>query len=203
VADVVERCIEATAAMEAPPIVVAHDAGAALALRLAPVVRAPAAVLIAPVLPGYGARRALLGGVRRAAACVLGRSLGPPAGPAAAILFHGADAATRTLIESRVVEEDGRFLHDLLGGRTPRLEIAGRLPVLVASGHDDAVVPPAMARAVASDLGASVTLLPGGHWLPVENGWRETIGQVHRWIIRTLGDPLLLYWEENDEGEAE
>ncbi len=204
VAAVVEQCVKIAAGMEAPPILVAHDAGATLALRLAPVVRAPATVLIAPVLPGHGGRRALLGGVRRAAACVLGRRLGPPVGPAAEVIFHGAGASTRNLIESRVVEDDGRFLYDLLRERVPPLDVAGRLPVLVVSGNDDAVLPPARARAVASDLGGSVFVLPGGHWLPVEDGWRETIGQVHRWIVRTLGDALLLFLEEmeSDQGET-
>jgi len=203
VSEVVERCVKTVAAMDAPPIVVAHDAGAVLALRLVRILGAPAAVLMAPVLPGYGMRRALIGGVRRAAASVLGRCLGPPEGPAAEALFRGADAATRELIQSRVVDEDGRFLYDLLRGGEPPLEIAGRLPVLVVSGSDDAVVPPAVAHAVASDLGGSFIVLPGGHWLPMEEGWRETIGQVHRWIVHTLGDPLLLFREEDGEEETQ
>jgi len=37
----------------------------------------------------------------------------------------------------------------------------------------------------------------------MEEGWRETIGQVHRWIVHTLGDPLLLFREEDGEEETQ
>jgi pimeloyl-ACP methyl ester carboxylesterase len=201
VTEIVERCVKTVTAMDATPILVAHDAGAVVALDLAAAVEPPAIVLISPVLPGYAARRALLGGVGRAAAALLGWRLGLPEGPAAAALFHGTDAATAALIQSRVVDENGRFLYDLLRGSVPRIVTARRLPALVVSGGDDVVVPPAVAHAVASDLGGSVIVLSGGHWLPVEDGWRETIGQVHRWIVHTLGDPLLLFREETEDDE--
>jgi pimeloyl-ACP methyl ester carboxylesterase len=199
VSEVLEQCVTTVLAMNARPIVVAHDAGAALALRMARAVQAPAAVLIAPVLPGYAARRRLVGGIRRAAACVLGRPLDLPAGPAGATLFEGTDALVREVVRARAVSEDGTFLYSLLREPVPQPEIAGHLPVLVLCGNDDPVVPPAAAKAVASDLGGVLVALPGGHWLPVEAGWRETVGQVHRWIVRTLGDPLLLFREETDE----
>lgn len=202
VSDVVERCVRIVATMDAPPIVVAHDAGATVALGIARVVAAPAIVLIAPVLPGYGMRRLLLGGIGRAAACVLGRRLGPPVGAAAGALFHGIDATTKASIQSRVVDLPGRLLYELLRGGESRPEGAGRPPLLVVSGGSDAVVPPESAGAIARDLDGAIIVPPGGHWLPVEAAWRDTTGQLHRWIVHTLGDPLLLFREEDGDDGA-
>ena len=59
-ADVVGRCQGVARAMPAPPVLVAHDAGAAVALRIAAALGSPAVAVINPVLPGRAARRLAL-----------------------------------------------------------------------------------------------------------------------------------------------
>jgi pimeloyl-ACP methyl ester carboxylesterase len=197
VAAVLAQCLAVAQAMPEPPILVAHDSGAALAIRLARDASVRALVLIAPAMPGTGALRVALGAVGRAWAGIRGRPLGPPGGAAAAALLAGTDAEAVDLLRQRFVPEPGRLAYDLLRGRL----VAGptSAPLLVIGGARDAVTPPAAVARVAETLGGSSVILPGAHWLPIEARWRETTNCVHRWIVRTLGAPILLLREEEDE----
>ena len=85
--DLVAQCVAVAHAMPAAPVVVAHDAGAAVALQVASQINAAAVVLMAPALPGSGALRVALGSLRRAVSAIFGRPLTPPTGPAAAPFF--------------------------------------------------------------------------------------------------------------------
>jgi non-heme chloroperoxidase len=199
---VMERCVRIAGRMRERPILVGHDAGAVIALHLMGAVTPPAVVLLAPTLPGYGAMGRVLGGIRRIAGAILGRRIAPPSGRAAAVLFAGADAPATEMLRARLVEEEGRFVYQLLRGGMPGRAAPPRPPVLIVGGADDVIAPPDVVRAAAGDLGASSLVLPGGHWLPLEENWRETTGRVHRWIVQTLGDPLLLYRDDVENGEA-
>lgn len=194
--DLLAQCVDVARTMGASPVVVGHDAGAMVALHLTARVEVQALVLMAPLLPGYGALRAALG-AGRALAVLLGRPLKPPAGPSALAFFAGTEARTREILRARLIAEPGRVVYALLRGS---FDPPGRLPpVLVLGGVDDAVAPSDVVRAVARAVDGDALIVPGGHWLPVEERWKETANRVHRWLVKTLGDPLLLLREESEE----
>ncbi len=202
VADLVARIETVVCAMPAPPVMVAHDVGAALALRAAAAVGVRALVLVAPALPGQGALRLAIGSMGRALRSSLGWPLDPPTGPAAS--YHGTTTpGLAGFLRGRLVPEPGRVVYDLLRGRLEALVLATLPPALVIGGTRDPVVPAHAVIATARALGAEHALLAGGHWLPLEEGWRDTTACLHRWIVRRLGAELLLLRdEEGDGGDA-
>ena len=51
----------------------------------------------------------------------------------------------------------------------------------------------------AQSLGAELRVAPGaGHALPWEPGWEGRAHTVHRWLMQTLGEPLLATVDEED-----
>jgi pimeloyl-ACP methyl ester carboxylesterase len=202
--DLLGRCQGVARAMPAPPVLVAHDAGAVIALRIAAALGSPAVALINPVLPGRAARRLAFGDLRRTLTALRGRSLEPPSGPGAgADLVDCRDEATRAFVRARLVAEPGRVVYDLLKGRLGDDDVRDLPPTLVIGGNRDATLPVATIAGIARGLGGDDAILDGGHWLPVEVSWQSTANCVHRWVVRTLGEPFLLMRELEEEGEEE
>lgn len=66
-------------------------------------------------------------------------------------------------------------------------------PVLVIAGMDDRVIPVEAVRQRARLLGAEFKEYPGhGHWMLEEEGWEEVVNDIHRWVVRRLGEEILL-----------
>jgi pimeloyl-ACP methyl ester carboxylesterase len=203
-AGLVGRCEDVARSMPAPPVLVAHDAGAAVALRIAAAVGSPAVTLINPVLPGKTARRLAFGDLWRTLTALRGRPLPPPRGSVAgADLVDCRDDATRAFVRTRLVPEPGRVVYGLLKGRLGNDDLRDLPPTLVIGGNRDATLPMTTIGSVARDLGGDSAILDGGHWLPVEVNWQSTANCVHRWVVRTLGEPFLIMreWEEDGEGQ--
>lgn len=200
----VDRCGTIAREMPAPPVIVGHDLGAAVALRVARALAAPAVVLIAPLLPGSRGRRLAFGGLPRTVAAMVGRALTPPGDPVGRLLAECDDPVGRALIGTRLVDEDGQEVYDLLRGRVRVEEIGVLPPTLVIGGSRDTLVPEATIREMAGEIGGDSVILDGGHWLPIEATWQSTANCFHRWLVRTLGEPLLLLrGDENEDGEED
>ncbi len=182
---------QAVAAMDAPPIIVGHDLGGLLALRLAAGARA--VVVLAPWVARPHANpsaRALLG-VLGPLRLRLRRSL--PAPRVGGRAYCG-DPWRASATESTAVLGALLFAEITLP-TTPS-------PKLIVAGGRDPFVPVAAAERLAHATGADLLVDPaGGHLLPVEGGWERRAGRVHRWCIQALGDPLLALREEEEEGE--
>lgn len=200
---VLDRCATVARAMPAAPVIVGHDLGAAVALRVAAALRSPALVLIAPVLPGRESRRLAFGGLSRTLAALLGRDLTPPSDRAGALFAECADAAGLELIRTGLVDEPGQDVHDLLKGRMRVNELGAVPPTLIIGGNRDPLVPETVITDRARELGGDSVILEGGHWLPVESTWQSTCNCFHRWLVRTLGEPFLLMREDWEEGARE
>jgi pimeloyl-ACP methyl ester carboxylesterase len=185
--------IEAVArAMPAPPVLVMHDTGLVLGSALASHVDVPAFVALAPVLPGrVPLRRGLAGVLTRWRAEV---SMPPPRG-------RGADALIGSVprARERLVADSAPIVRALAAGRVVVAPPAGR-PGLVLAGDRDAITPPAIAAELAGRFGWDARSYPGrGHLLQLETGWEEVGGDLHRWIVRTLGADLLALLEDDEE----
>jgi pimeloyl-ACP methyl ester carboxylesterase len=199
--DLVARCGQMIAAMPAPPVVIAHDAGAALALRVARAFPVRALVLLSPVLPGSGALRAVLGSLPRVLRAIYGRPLDPPRADMDRVFYAGIAPETAAVIRGRLVPQPGRIAYDLLRGRFDAAAVRPVPPTLIVAGTGDAVLPAAAASRLAVALGGEHVVVPGAHWLPIEATWRDATSRVHRWMVRCLGAPLLLFRDEEEAGE--
>ena len=175
-----------------PPIVVAHDAGAIVALAVAAKVPVRALVLVSPLVPGAPGTHAVTWSRGLAWALVRRRPLGPPSGRAEAAYLNGLASDVR----STVAAEDPRLLSEL--ARRSRIRRPSAMPpTLVLRGGADPVVSDDDVRRLSGELGADLVEIPGhGHWLPAAPAWQECVHRVHRWLVQRLGeDNLELYAE--------
>jgi pimeloyl-ACP methyl ester carboxylesterase len=68
-----------------------------------------------------------------------------------------------------------------------------RCPVLAISGADDRVASPTSLRETARQLGADIREYPShGHWIIGEGGGEEIVREIHRWLVKELGEEILL-----------
>jgi pimeloyl-ACP methyl ester carboxylesterase len=79
------------------------------------------------------------------------------------------------------------------------------VPALVVAGEHDPLLAPADAGVLAEALGAEIRVLVGaGHWPLAGPMWQGAVDLVHRWVVQTLGEPLLeLHAETMAEREEE
>ena len=76
----------------------------------------------------------------------------------------------------------------------------GRMPTLVLAGATDQLAPPSDVERLAVQVGARFRCVNGAsHAMPWEPGWEQRVAEIHRWLIQTLGDELLLPRAEDDE----
>jgi|SRR5579862_5578252 len=180
------------AACAAPPVLIGHDLGGLLALASAS--RARAVVALAPLVPGprSAATRALWSPWRVRLAIRRVRPLPPPRGRLGAAYFGAAPPGGTTLESSTVVRELGR---DEIALPAP-----GGVPTLIVVGTADAFAPVSDVERLATTIGADVRRAEGApHAMPWGPGWEQRVGEIHRWLIQTLGDDLLLLREDDEE----
>jgi len=191
------------AELQAPPILVGHDAGGLVALAAAGRVATAGVVLVAPLAPGSRQARALVRTPRALLALIRGGPIAPPAGAPAAAWLDLPDP-TRSATVADLAADDAASVRDVVWGRTS-IARATDVPAAVVAGDRDAVLPPRAAAALAQAAGAELVELPGGgHWLLAGPSWQAAVALVHRWLVRRLGAPLLeLYEEAMAEREAD
>ncbi len=188
-ADFVADLHEVIAACEAPPILLGHDLGGLVALQCA--ARARGVVALAPLVPGSVAVPALpsLRGVR--ARLALWRRLPlPPPSRRRAFDYFGTRPPQTLSADSAIV------LHELARVEV-RLANGVAVPQLIVAGTDDAVSALAAVERLARQVGAQIQRVPGaGHALPWEPGWEKRVSAIHRWLVQSLGEPLLVARED-------
>jgi pimeloyl-ACP methyl ester carboxylesterase len=192
----VAAVVEHARALPARPVLIGHGAGAIVALEAARSGAGAAAVLVAPLLAGSAPLRALTRRRDAIAAVLLGRPMPPPRAAA----FGDLPAAAA----SELAADTTRAVLDVVRGRPPAPGAIG-VPVLVAGGDRDPLLPQDAAAALAARLGAEHLVIPGAaHWPLVESRWQHTVDLVHRWLVRQLGEALLeLHGEAMAERDAE
>jgi pimeloyl-ACP methyl ester carboxylesterase len=190
--------VEHVRTLEAPPVLIAIDAGAGLALAVARAVPTRALVLVSPLVPGAPATHALAWSWRLVWALVRRGVVEPPASPLATALYAELPDGLRRALAA----EPARLVADLVRGPAPQ---PAPCPTLVVRGEADPLVPASEASALGDALGADVETLPGArHWLVVGPAWRACVQVVHRWLVKTLGEQLLeLYAETMAERDGE
>ncbi len=187
---------EYAAGLATRPVLVGHDAGAAVVLAAASAARPLAVVLMAPVLPARPGIRSIVTGWRSLLTVTLGRPLASPAEDVARAFWGDLSPTALAQVRDGGEAEEAAFVRDLLSGGSA-LPVSSAVPTLVVAGARDTFLPVEPARALAATLGADVQVLAGvGHWPHAGPGWQQTVGVVHRWLVRRLGEPLLELYAE-------
>lgn len=192
-ADCIEQVRQAMRRCEATPVLVGHDLGALLALHSA--LPAPRAVVaLAPLVPpqsGSGRRRLIPEiwarlAMRRAAVMPLPR--------------RGAGIDYREFPPpGGTVPDSGRLAREVTDGGL-RVALRCAAPTLMLVGAGDRVSPAPEVQRLAAAIGAVARVVAdGGHALPWAPGWEQRVSEVHRWLVQTLGEDLLV---PADDGET-
>jgi pimeloyl-ACP methyl ester carboxylesterase len=190
-ADYLNDVHQVVAACEAPPVLIGHDLGGLLALASASEARA--VVALTPLLPRNlttTANRAL-SQWRTRLAMAWSCPLPPPRGRIGAAYF-GSDPPGGTTSDS------GHVAHELVRGEIS-VPTAGDTPTLILAGAADPFVQPSDVERLANQIGAHFRCVEGAtHAMPWEPGWEQRVAEIHRWLIQTLGEGLLLPREEDE-----
>jgi len=179
VAGVVAEC-------DAAPIVIGHDLGGLLALHCT---TAAAVVALAPLVPAR-APHPVLARLRTRLAARLARPLRPPRGALRLACFGREVPGGATLESARAA----RQAVVLAPAEIPRRNG----PTLLVAGDGDLLSPAAEIERLAQQLGAVCHRVAAGHAMPWESGWEQRVAETHRWLIQTLGEPLLALTEGDD-----
>ena len=203
------RIAAAAAALDRPPIVIGYDVGALAALlaaeRMPPAAGFRALVCVSPLVPRSlcGGRGSPLPLVRLAAlpALLWNRAHPPPPRRMArTFLFHAIPAAQQDALAAKLQSDAGAVVRELTRNTIALPAAPLRCPVSVFWGEDDRMVTSDAVRRFAATLQAGEhPYTCQGHWLLSGPPAATLVGDVHRWLIHTLGDALLLPPEDETE----
>jgi len=175
-----------------------HGFGGLLALKLAEAPLVRAGVALAPLIPGF--RSPLL--VRRhrwrwwrseATALLSGRTR-------LELVAEAEPFQRETLIRSLIPVDTSAAMEFVRG--VVQLE-PHQVPRLILASQSDAFAPCEEAERLAIRIGAQFVSLPGrGHWIIAGRMLSRTIADVQRFLVKALGEELLLLYDENDKDDA-
>jgi alpha-beta hydrolase superfamily lysophospholipase len=188
---------EALSAIDTDVVTVGHGLGGLLALKVAESKQVRAAVALAPLVPGL--RSSLF--VRRRAFW-RSDSTGLPVGRRLLELVADADPFQREAIIKSFVDADTSAAMEVARGE---VEFAPHpVPRLIVAGDADDFAPRQGAEQFALQIGAHFLSLPGrGHWLIAGRTLERAIAEMQRFLVRALGEQLLLLYSERDRDDSE
>ncbi|HYN95934.1 MAG TPA: alpha/beta fold hydrolase, partial [Pilimelia sp.] len=179
--------VQAAAALPRRAVLLGHGAGALVVTYALARYPARAAVLVAPVLGGFGTlgqalRRNPLGTVP----AFVGRPLRLRRGQ---LFSPDLPAAAAQAYVARLGRAAPLAQWQLLAHRTPDPPV-GDPPVLVLGSPDDRVVPVAALTAAARRYGGAPLLFPGmGHDVMLDARWSEPIDAILDWLDKGASAP--------------
>lgn len=187
--DFLHDAMAAVDQMAAPPVVIGHSMGGAVAQFLAGQRRLAGLVLLASVPPsGLGSTMLHMSAVAHDLLWQVGvlQTLGPQAvDPRVihrAMFADGTPLALSRAFLPRLQDESRRVSMDLLGWRRPPLPDPP-LPVLVAGGDADAFIPVSALREAAAYWDGRLTILPGvPHGLMLDPCWPRVARVMLDWL---------------------
>lgn len=180
--------LQAITELPAPPVLVGHCLGAVVVQRVLERYRsAPAGVLLSPPPPDHGLD--LLGALIRSDPATLVRGgLGLRTRPRPSTLVGPATPPQEAAALAGRLDREPALA--ALQVTLPRRAPAVRTPVLVISGGEDRIVPPATAARTARLLGTRAHLYRGlGHNLLLERGWEDVLQDVLAWLGASMTTP--------------
>jgi len=175
-------------------IAAGHGLGGLLALKTAEARPVRAAVALAPLIPGF--RSPLFVHSRRWASW-RSESTGLPSRRKMLELVSEAEPFQRESIIKALMPADTSAAKEVARGA---VEFAANpTPRLIVAGEADTFAPWQEAQQLASKIGARFVSLPGrGHWIIAGRTLERTVAQMQRFLVRALGEELLLLYTEPD-----
>jgi pimeloyl-ACP methyl ester carboxylesterase len=181
-------------------VVLGHGVGGLVALKLSEHRRVKAAVAYAPLAPGF--RTPLVGGIANRLALKLGRPIKPPRGRILFELVADSDPFTRDGLINTMVADSGALATDVITGAIEFAAADRAAPRLVVAGDSDIFAPLARVTKLAESIGAKLATIAGrGHWLIGGRALERAINETQRFLVRALGQDLLLLYPEEWKNE--
>jgi pimeloyl-ACP methyl ester carboxylesterase len=176
-------------------VVLGHGVGGLVAIKLSEHRRVKAAVAYAPLVPGF--RTPILGGIANRLAMMFGRPIKPPRGRILFELITDSDPFTREGLINAMVPDSGLLATDVTTGAIEFAASDKAAPRLVVAGDSDIFAPLAQTTAFAASIGAKLATIAGrGHWLIGGRALERAINETQRFLVRALGQDLLLLYPE-------
>ena len=194
--DCVRDLGEVIRSLSEPPVVLAMNVGALMALKALEESKLAALILVSPAPPKNIAvdrsRAQRLLWLKYRWLIFLHRPFLIDEKDFRAYFLTPLSANLRNTLSRQTVPDASALVREFLA---PRVTIDSRswsCPIRVLAGTDDRIIPPASSRQIASSLGAEFEQYPGrGHWL-IEDDGENIVRDIHRWIIQKLGEKILL-----------
>ncbi len=181
-------------------VVLGHGVGGLVALKLSENRRVKAAVAYAPLVPGF--RTPLIGGIGNRIAMMLGRPIKPPRGRILFELIADSDPFTRDGLIKAMVPDSGAIATDVMSGAIEFAAADKAAPRLVVAGDSDIFAPLQETTKFAESIGAKMATIRGrGHWLIGGRALERAINETQRFLVRALGQDLLLLYPEEWKNE--
>jgi pimeloyl-ACP methyl ester carboxylesterase len=191
---------EALDAIGRDAVVLGHGIGGLVALQLSAHRHVKASVAYAPLVPGF--RTLLAGGVGNRLATMWGRPIKPPRGRVLFELIADSDPFTRDGLINAMVPDSGALLTDVMTGAIEFAAADKAAPRLVVAGDSDIFAPLPLTKAFAESIGAKLATIAGrGHWLIGGRALERAINETQRFLVRALGQDLLLLYPEEWKNE--
>ncbi|HZC45590.1 MAG TPA: alpha/beta hydrolase [Candidatus Acidoferrum sp.] len=181
-------------------VVLGHGVGGLVAIKLSEHRRVKAAVAYAPLVPGF--RTPLVGGVANRIAMMLGRPIKPPRGRMLFEFVADSDPFTRDGLIKAMVPDSGALATDVMNGAIEFAPSDKAAPRLIVAGDSDIFAQLQQTTKFAESIGAKLATIPGrGHWLIGGRALERAINETQRFLVRALGQDLLLLYPEEWKNE--
>ncbi len=198
--DLTAMAAEAIDAIGRDAVVVGHGVGGLVALKLSAHRRVKAAVAFAPVVPGF--RTPLVGGIANRLAIRWRLPIKPPRGRILFELVADSDPFTRDALINGMVPDSGAIAAGVIAGAIEFAPPDKAAPRLVVAGDSDIFAPLERTSKFAGSIGAKLAVIAGrGHWLIGGRALERTINETQRFLVRALGQDLLLLYPEEWKNE--
>ncbi len=194
---------EVTRGFDASPVLIGFDAGGLFGLLATLDITPRALVWISPLFPycWQSNLRPTPPLVRLGALYSLLRNR-PHSPPSRSLslryLYHSQPEAVQTRVWPSLKPESGRLVRQLTRAKIDFPRVPLRCPLLIISGGEDRLVPAHAARDLVRSLCADhCTYADEGHWLLNGPAAKTVVADIHRWLIRGLGESLLIQDDES------
>jgi pimeloyl-ACP methyl ester carboxylesterase len=192
--------VEALAAFGRDVIVAGHGLGGLVALKMAEHPHVKASVALAPLLPGLRTPMFMRAG--NLPAIWFRRPLKPPSGRPLLYMLTDVEPFQRESLIKAMVPDASVAAVEVVRD-TVKLSANSSVPRLIVAGGSDPLVPADRLAEFAKGIGAQFKSLPGqGHWLIGGRAVERAISEVHRFLVRSLGQELLLLYPEEWRDES-
>ena len=185
------------AAAPFPPVLMGHDLGGLIAQKAAEEEKISALILVS-TLPPRGMREVLprvlrLLRLKYWPLIFLGRPFSLQVKDFRRIGLAAAKKGQNPEILRSMIPDSSHLIKEFFSRRVEVNPTRSRSPVLVISAREDRVVASSSLREMAQRLGADFKeYAEHGHWIIGEEGGQGIVRDIHRWVVQTLGEEILL-----------